>query len=95
MFIHHREKANRVSLRCAFFCSLADVTNDILYITMTLIRGGSRLCTPAGVIVQFSNIFCATFLTLVGLNLLLVFVINAPRKDLLEKFYYPITIAYL
>lgn len=87
--------ANRVSLRCVFLFSLEDVINDILYITMAFIRDDNRFCTPAGVIVQFSDVLSATLLTLVRLNLLLVFVNIVPRKDLLERFYYPIALIYI
>lgn len=94
MIVHHREKANRVSLRCVFLCCLSNVINVIPYLVMALIRGDNPFCTPAGVIVQFTNILSATLLTLVGINLLLVFVINVPRKNLLERFYYPTALVY-
>lgn len=94
MFIYHRKQANRVSLRCAFLCCIADVVNDIINILLTDVIGDSDFCRASGVIIDFANIFNSALLTLVGLNLFLIFVVNVNRKDLLERFYYPGAIIY-
>ncbi|KAI9483016.1 MAG: hypothetical protein EXX96DRAFT_556540 [Benjaminiella poitrasii] len=94
MLIYHRSKANRVSLRCVFMCTLSDAVNAIMNISMTNQRGDTQFCRAAGIILEFSNILSASLLTLVGLNLVLIFVINIKRKDLLEKFYYPSAVLY-
>lgn len=94
MLMYHRKQANRVSLRCVFLCSVADLLNATLSICITSQRGDSQFCRASSVIIEFANIWSATLLTLVGLNLVLIFVINVKRRDLLEKFYYPCAVAY-
>ncbi|KAL9544746.1 hypothetical protein PS6_008597 [Mucor atramentarius] len=88
MLIYHRKQANRVSLR------VADLLNAALNICITSQRGDSQFCRASGIIIEFANIWSATLLTLVGLNLVLIFVINVKRRDLLEKFYYPCAVVY-
>lgn len=94
MFIYHRKEANRVSLRCVFLCCLADALNAIWNIIIVGIKGGTKFCQAASILIEFSNVLNATLLTLVGINLFLIFVINVNRRDLLEKFYYPSIIIY-
>ncbi|KAK4509633.1 uncharacterized protein ATC70_006935 [Mucor velutinosus] len=94
MLMRHRKQANRVSLRCVFLCSVADLLNATLSICITSQKGDSQFCRASSVIIEFANIWSATLLTLVGLNLVLVFVVNVKRRDLLEKFYYPCAVAY-
>jgi hypothetical protein len=94
MFIYHRKQANRVSLRCVFLCCLADTLSAILNIIITGQRGNTNFCKAAGVTIKFSTMMSATLLTLVGLNLVLIFVLNVNRRDLLEKFYYPCAVLY-
>ncbi|GAN07384.1 hypothetical protein MAM1_0159d06881 [Mucor ambiguus] len=94
MLMYHRKQANRVSLRCVFLCSVADLLNATLSICITNQRGDSQFCRASSVIIEFANIWSATLLTLVGLNLVLIFVVNVKRRDLLEKLYYPCAVAY-
>lgn len=94
MLMYHRKQANRVSLRCVFMCSVADLLNAALSICITSQKGDSQFCRASNVIIEFANIWSATLLTLVGLNLVLIFVINVKRSDLLEKFYYPCAFLY-
>lgn len=94
MFIYHRKEANRVSLRCVFLCCLADALNAIWNIVIVGVRGGTSFCQAASILIEFSNVLNASLLTLVGINLFLIFVINVNRRDLLEKFYYPSVMIY-
>lgn len=94
MFIYHRKEANRVSLRCVFLCCLADALNAIWNLVIVGVQGGTAFCQAASILIEFSNVLNASLLTLVGINLFLIFVINVNRRDLLEKFYYPSVVVY-
>jgi hypothetical protein len=94
MLIYHRNEANRVSLRCVFVCSFFEILIALMSILMSRFRASTRFCSVADLIVEFSNITSAALLTMVGLNLVLIFVINVNRRDLLERFYYPAVVVY-
>ncbi|KAI7907801.1 uncharacterized protein BX663DRAFT_547475 [Cokeromyces recurvatus] len=94
MLKYYRREANRVSLRCVFMCSLLDILDAIINIIITNQFSNSPFCKAADIVIGFLNILSASLLTLVGLNLVLVFVISIKRRDLLEKFYYPSAIIY-
>ncbi|KAI8887108.1 hypothetical protein K501DRAFT_269079 [Backusella circina FSU 941] len=94
MLLRHKKRANRVSLRCVFLCSIADTLTAIMNIAIVFQKGDSRFCRAASVITVNTNIWSATLLTIVGLNLMLIFVLNVNRKDLLERFYYLAAVIY-
>lgn len=94
MFIYHRKEANRVSLRCVFLCCLADALNAIWNLVIVGVQGGTAFCRAASILIELSVVLNASLLTLVGVNLFLIFVVNVKRRDLLEKFYYPAVVIY-
>jgi hypothetical protein len=94
MFFCHRKEANRVSLRCVFLCCLSDTVNSVLNLVLIRIRGESSFCQAASILIEFSNVWTASLLTLVGINLVLIFVVNVKRRDLLEKFYFVSVLVY-
>lgn len=92
MLVYHRKKANRVSLRCVFLSSLSEALSSIMSIVVTTDK--VRFCNAANIVIGFTSIFSSAALTIVGLNLILIFVINVKRRDVLEKFYYPTLVVY-
>ncbi|KAI8882647.1 hypothetical protein K501DRAFT_333888 [Backusella circina FSU 941] len=94
MLLKHHKKANRVSLRCVFLCSVVDALSSILNIISTHRHGDTTFCRATGVILVTTNLLSASLLTIVGLNLVLIFVLKVERTNLLERFYYPGVIVY-
>ncbi|KAI9356102.1 hypothetical protein BD770DRAFT_411446 [Pilaira anomala] len=92
---HDPQKIDRVSLRCVFASSVMNLLNSALDITTTQIYSGSTLCKTTATITMFARIMCSIFLTLVGINLVLVFVLNIPyTPQELERVYYPVAFLY-
>jgi hypothetical protein len=94
MLLYHRNEANRVSLRVVFVCSFFEILIALMNILMADVSASTRFCSVAELIVEFSNVTSAALLTMVGFNLVLIFVINVSRRDLLERFYYPAVVLY-
>ncbi|CEP16578.1 hypothetical protein [Parasitella parasitica] len=98
-YIHFRisrpDEANRVSLRCVFMASLMNLINSIFDIAIVLIVGDTYACRASAMISMLTRVMSAVFLTLVGVNLVLVFVcnVNASARRL-ERIYYPSAFAY-
>lgn len=92
MLIYHRKKANRVSLRCVFMCSISEAVSSVIGIVVT--TDIVYYCHAAYIVLGFTSIFSSAALTIVGVNLILVFVINVKRRDILERFYYPIIVIF-
>ncbi|KAI9308957.1 hypothetical protein BJ944DRAFT_259308 [Cunninghamella echinulata] len=61
---------------------------------MSTIQGPVSFCKAGGIISNASRLLAASFLAVVGFNLVLIFVINIKRRDLVEYFYYPGVILY-
>lgn len=92
---HDPKKIDRISLRCVFASSVMNLLNSALDITTTQIYSGSTLCKTTATITMFARIMCSIFLTLVGINLVLVFVLNVPYSPHeLERVYYPMAFLY-
>ncbi|KAI8381531.1 uncharacterized protein BYT42DRAFT_613303 [Radiomyces spectabilis] len=94
LWFYHRQPANRVSLRCVFLASVMNVLKGMFDIANVLSVGDTVYCHAGAVIVLFLKITSAALLAVVGLNLVLIFVINVKRSDLLELFYYPGILLY-
>lgn len=92
MLVYHGKKANRVSLRCVFLCSVSEALSSIMSIVVTTDK--VYFCNAANIVIGFTSIFSSAALTIVGINLILIFVINVKRRDVLERFYYPILVIY-
>ncbi|KAI8078695.1 uncharacterized protein BX664DRAFT_369152 [Halteromyces radiatus] len=95
LWIMDRKRANRISLRCVMIACTANGLDSIMNITMSFVQGPHKFCRAAGVISNISRLTSASFLAIVGLNLVLIFVINVKRRDLLEYFYYPCACLYI
>ncbi|ORX57608.1 hypothetical protein DM01DRAFT_1230303 [Hesseltinella vesiculosa] len=89
------KKANRISLRCVVTACTADGIQALMNIVMSLVPGPQSFCRAGGVIANCMRLISASFLAIVGFNLVLIFVLNVKRRDLLEYFYYPGTILYV
>lgn len=93
--INYPEKANRVSLRCVFIACVMKLIDSVFYIAIVAQYGDTGFCRGSNIVIMFSGVMCATFLAIVGINLVLVFVFHvkvAPRK--LEWIYYPCGVFY-
>ncbi|KAI9471360.1 hypothetical protein BDB00DRAFT_943713 [Zychaea mexicana] len=92
----YRSRADRVSLRCVWVASFANVVVAILNIAVVAIDDASRFCLSSGVALQFFGILGTGFLTIVGINLLIVFVLNFNRtsKRRLQLFYFSFILLY-
>lgn len=88
--VYHSHKANRVSLRCVFLASIMNLINSLCNVLTLLQSGNTPLCKASATITMFSRVMGAAFLTIVGINLVLVFVLNVPyTANQLEWIYYP------
>ncbi|KAG2235736.1 hypothetical protein BDF21DRAFT_452187 [Thamnidium elegans] len=92
---YHPNKANRVSLRCVFLASIMNLINSIFNIFILLQSGNTTLCKASSTVTMFSRVMGDAFLTIVGINLVLVFVFNvAYTANQLEWIYYPGTLIF-
>jgi hypothetical protein len=88
-------KANRLSLRCVFSASLMNLINAMFDIAIVLMYGDTAICRASTVITMFTRVMSASFLALVGLNLVLVFVLDVPTSSrAIEWYYYVGAIVY-
>ncbi|ORZ24756.1 hypothetical protein BCR42DRAFT_468949 [Absidia repens] len=92
--LYHHARVNRPSLRCAAFCCLASFIENLLYIIMISIQGESKFCLAMAFLAQYFAILVVTLLALIGINLVLVYVVNFRRRHILEFIYYPFAIIY-
>lgn len=84
------DKANRVSLRCVFMASIMNLINSVFDIVIVLIHGDTYICRASAILAMLTRAMSAVFLTLVGINLVLVFVCNVDTlAKRLEYIYYP------
>jgi hypothetical protein len=81
-------KANRLSLRCVFSASLMNLINAMFDIVIVLLYGDTAICRASTVITMFTRVMSASFLALVGLNLVLVFVLDVPTSTKATEWYY-------
>lgn len=70
------DKANRVSLRCVVSASCMNLIDSIFDLCTILVYGDTAFCKSSAVITMFARVMSSTLLSLVGVNLVLVFVIN-------------------
>lgn len=90
-----RKRANRISLRCVVIACAANGVDSIMNLSMSFVQGPQLFCRAGGLISNISRLISASFLAIVGINLVLIFVINVKRRDLLEYFYYPCAFFYV
>jgi hypothetical protein len=90
-----RKRANRISLRCVVIACAANGVDSIMNLSMSFVQGPQLFCRAGGLISNISRLISASFLAIVGINLVLIFVINVKRRDLLEYFYYPCALFYV
>ncbi|KAI7859712.1 hypothetical protein BDC45DRAFT_496645 [Circinella umbellata] len=88
----YRQRADRVSLRCVLFAALADMIASTMSITTVLIPDTSKHCLPAAVVFMFFAVVAAGFLTTIGVNLVIIFVLNIKYSTLRLRIIYYITI---
>lgn len=92
---YHPNKANRVSLRCVFLSSIMNLVNSSFDIFTLQQYSGTSLCKVSATITMVTRVMGATFLALVGINLVLVFVFNVVyTAKQLERIYYPCAAAF-
>lgn len=95
MWVRHREKADRVSLRCVVMASGASSILNILIITQAAISTTKiNACRALNVVSQAFDVFSCACLTTVGVNLVAVFVFNVKRAGLFTRLYLPILVVY-
>lgn len=88
-------KADRVSLRCVCMASVMNLINSVFDICTILLDGDTVFCKSTAIITMFTRIMGVVFLTVVGINLILVFVVkvkNTIRE--LERIYYSMALLY-
>jgi hypothetical protein len=71
-----------------------NTVNTVLTIVSTHRPGDTIFCRVTGVIIGSTNIMSTSLLTVVGLNLVLIFVFKVEQTHLLERFYYPAAVIY-
>lgn len=91
---YHRSRVNRPSLRLAAFSCLANLIDNLCYIIMIKIDGPSKFCTALQYISNFMIVLGVTLLALIGINLVLVYVVNFRFPRVLEYIYYPYALIY-
>ena len=91
---YERKKADRVSLRCVALGTLFNIIDILLDIGSSAGRPPQALCRAIGIIVDFTDVLNAGFLSIIGINLFLVFVIKINRTKRLEWIYYPSIVLY-
>ena len=72
----YRQRADRVSLRCVWFAALANIIVSIMDMLIVLVPDNSRHCPTTSVTFMFFAVVTAGFLTIIGVNLVIVFVLN-------------------
>lgn len=88
--LKHPERANRISLRCVFCASIMNLIYNVFNLGIMLTYGDTVFCKVSSIVNLFSQTMSGAFLTLVGINLVLVFVLNVHyTARQLERFYYP------
>lgn len=95
LWLVDRKRANRISLRCVVIACAANGVDSIMNLSMSFVEGPTSFCRAGGIISNISRLISASFLAIVGINLVLIFVINVKRRDLLEYFYYPSVLIYV
>ncbi|KAI8100079.1 uncharacterized protein BX664DRAFT_368908 [Halteromyces radiatus] len=94
LVLYHRSKVNRMSLRCAMFCCLANFVENVFFIIMINTRGDTVFCSVAGFVIDYLAILSATLLTLIGINLVLIYVVKIRKQHVVEYYYYPCALFY-
>ncbi|KAG2223372.1 hypothetical protein INT45_002867 [Circinella minor] len=89
----YRQRADRVSLRCVLFAALADMTASIMSISIVLLPDSSKHCLPTAIVFMFFAVVAAGFLTMIGVNLVIIFVLNIKYSTLRLQIIYFITVS--
>ncbi|KAI9312436.1 hypothetical protein BX666DRAFT_836048 [Dichotomocladium elegans] len=87
-FIHDRSNADRVSLRCVVLASFTNIISCIFSIAMCFIRGDQLSCIVFDIFFQFLDVVSAGLLSVIGVNLVLIFVIKVEHTKYFERYYY-------
>lgn len=90
----YKAKASRVSLRCVILSIIATMLSAIFDIVSVHISEASSPCFYIAVVNQYCTVASTAFLTLIGVNLLVVFVFHLKHKKYLEHVYYTAALLY-
>ncbi|KAI9266455.1 hypothetical protein BDA99DRAFT_535889 [Phascolomyces articulosus] len=91
---YERSRADRVSLRCVVLGSISNVLDTIMDISSSVGDTEQKTCRALGLIVDFMDVINACCLSIIGINLFLIFVIKVHRSERLERYYYPSIMLY-
>ncbi|ORZ25362.1 hypothetical protein BCR42DRAFT_463975 [Absidia repens] len=94
LVIYYRAQVNRPSIRLAVFCCLANFLESVLFVVMIKVEGPSLFCLGFSLTSQYLAVLGVTLLAIIGINLVLVYVVNVRRRHILEYYYYPLSILY-
>lgn len=96
MWVRHRERADRVCLRCVVVASSASGILDILIIAQGAISATKLNAYRAlNIVSQVLDAFSCSCLATVGVNLVAVFVFNVKRAGLFTRVYLPVLVLYI
>ncbi|KAI8889657.1 hypothetical protein K501DRAFT_315097 [Backusella circina FSU 941] len=87
-------KSGRISLRCVFIASIADSINAIFDIMSVLRHGDDALCRSSSIIKILTRVTSSSLLMMVGVNLVIVFVLNVKTSYKFEVIYYLVVVVY-
>ncbi|ORY94706.1 hypothetical protein BCR43DRAFT_564967 [Syncephalastrum racemosum] len=90
----YKYKASRVSLRCVFFSTIMNMGNAICDMSFAFIPDTSSACYPLAIVNNYCAVASSAFLTLIGVNLLVVFVFQLKHKKYHEYIYYIFALLY-
>ncbi|CAO3578018.1 unnamed protein product [Absidia cylindrospora] len=94
LIIYYRAQVNRPSIRLAAFCCLANFLESVLFVAMIKVEGPSLFCLGFSLTSQYLAVLGVTLLAIIGINLVLVYVVNVRRRHILEYYYYPLSLLY-
>ena len=91
---YERRKTDRVSLRCVALATVVNVADSALGIVSGVRSDTPVYCRGIGFVIDFTDVFNACLLSIIGINLVLIFVIQIKFHERLEWFYYPGAFVY-
>lgn len=89
------DKASKLSLRCVLIATIMNIITAIFDIITVLQRGDGAFCRSSTVIKLAAKISSASLLAIIGVNLVLVFVINIKGTKRLECILYTSVFLYV
>ncbi|KAI8876609.1 hypothetical protein K501DRAFT_279250 [Backusella circina FSU 941] len=89
------DKASKLSLRCVFIATIMNIVTAIFDIITVLQRGDGAFCRSSTIIKLASKASSASLLAVIGVNLVLVFVINIKGIKNLEWIFYISVFVYV